>query len=185
MWRRMSATSTGPSIRNARGNARLRSACPRQSRLGCTCAPRPGAEPDGSGTTRTVSASRTTTTRSSSDLDARTRQPTHIRIGCGRVFGSRPVRPTLGECTQRSQAAGFGRRRRPWPRSADIATARKIDVSTPYPVDEPAGVSGPASGADSMPGWPAAVSGRMSIRQPVSRAASRAFCPSRPIARDS
>jgi hypothetical protein len=32
---------------------------------------------------------------------------------------------------------------------------------------------------------PAAVSGRMSIRQPVSRAANRAFCPSRPIARDS
>ena len=28
-------------------------------------------------------------------------------------------------------------------------------------------------------------SGRMSIRQPVSRAASRAFCPSLPIARDS
>ena len=39
------------------------------------------------------------------------------------------------------------------------------------------------------PGWPAsaagsgAVSGRMSIRQPVSRAASRAFWPSLPIAR--
>ncbi len=29
------------------------------------------------------------------------------------------------------------------------------------------------------------VSGRMSIRQPVSRAASRAFCPSLPIASDS
>lgn len=31
----------------------------------------------------------------------------------------------------------------------------------------------------------ASLSGRMSIRQPVSRAASRAFCPSRPIARES
>ena len=33
------------------------------------------------------------------------------------------------------------------------------------------------------PPWPP--SGRMSIRHPVSRAASRAFCPSRPIASDS
>jgi hypothetical protein len=32
---------------------------------------------------------------------------------------------------------------------------------------------------------PGAVSGRMSIRQPVSRAASRAFWPSRPMASDS
>ena len=34
-------------------------------------------------------------------------------------------------------------------------------------------------------GQDGAVSERMSIRQPVSRAASRAFCPSRPMASDS
>lgn len=39
---------------------------------------------------------------------------------------------------------------------------------------------GPPVGAAAGP-----LSGRISIRQPVSRAASRAFCPSRPIAKDS
>ena len=41
-------------------------------------------------------------------------------------------------------------------------------------VDSPAGADCP----------PVGVSGRISMRQPVRRAASRAFCPSRPIARD-
>ena len=41
-----------------------------------------------------------------------------------------------------------------------------------------------ASGSGLGAGQASAVSGRMSMRQPVRRAASRAFCPSRPIASD-
>ncbi len=43
------------------------------------------------------------------------------------------------------------------------------------------------SGASPAPvgGWPGTVSGRMSMRHPVSLAASRAFCPSLPMARES
>jgi hypothetical protein len=46
-----------------------------------------------------------------------------------------------------------------------------------------AGAGEPAAPGGVAP--PVSVSGRMSIRQPVSFAASRAFCPSRPIARES
>lgn len=48
---------------------------------------------------------------------------------------------------------------------------------------EPGHVTHP--GSESQRGGYSAVSGRMSIRQPVRRAASRAFCPSRPIASES
>jgi hypothetical protein len=57
-------------------------------------------------------------------------------------------------------------------------------VSAPFSSDEPLGCyAGPASTADASAA--SAVSGRMSMRQPVSRAARRAFWPSLPMASDS
>ena len=56
------------------------------------------------------------------------------------------------------------------------------------PAESGVAVTSPVSGATAVPdcvsGSDPAVSGRMSMRQPVNRAASRAFCPSRPIASD-
>ena len=70
------------------------------------------------------------------------------------------------------------------PRQPDAGADRRAQAG---PV--PPGAAGSADGAAAAPGAPAAVtrstSGRMSIRQPVSRAASRAFWPSLPMASDS
>jgi hypothetical protein len=77
-----------------------------------------------------------------------------------------------------------------------------VDLEGPGPGDDPQQLGGgrapsaPDAGADrrAQPSPPAgaaaagsgrSTSGRMSIRQPVSRAASRAFCPSLPIASES
>jgi hypothetical protein len=78
---RTAVVSSAPVTRRARGNARRRSARSRQPMVGCRYAPRPGCRDRGSGRHRPSRA----VTRSSSDLTARTRQATHVRVGrrCG------------------------------------------------------------------------------------------------------
>jgi hypothetical protein len=132
--------STGPFTRNARANARLRTAACRQSGRGCSDAPRPGSLPAGSG----INAPATATTRSNSTLAARSRHPTHVRTG----VVDEPL--VTGQCTAPD---GFSP-----PASSDPASLTEV-ASPPSP--------------------------RMSMRQPVNRAASRAFCPSRPMASES
>jgi hypothetical protein len=62
----------------------------------------------------------------------------------------------------------------------DLATTRdEVYRATPSAVGLGAVTAGPSSTIAGL------VSDRMSIRQPVRRAASRAFCPSLPMARDS
>jgi hypothetical protein len=72
-----SAVSRTPTRRNARPNARRRSASAKQAGSGCRCAPRPGSLRPGSG--RSVSP--TATNRSRSVAGTRSRQPTHVRVG--------------------------------------------------------------------------------------------------------
>jgi hypothetical protein len=62
-----------------------------------------------------------------------------------------------------------------------VVATNSVPRGTDPQVYSPAGGAG-ACGATAPPAPP---SGRMSIRHPVSLAASRAFCPSRPIAKDS
>ena len=72
------------------------------------------------------------------------------------------------------------------PRVRDHSTAAVGDPPICDQADSAAVLVVVELGLMSAAGGPAAsVSGRMSIRQPVNRAASRAFCPSRPIANDS
>jgi hypothetical protein len=92
-YRRSALVSSGPGRRNARGNARRRSARSRQPGLGCRDAPRPGSRPRGSG----IQRSSTTTMRSRSLLAARIRQPTQVRSG----RGCPPVRPDTDQSTLR------------------------------------------------------------------------------------
>jgi hypothetical protein len=77
--------SSAPGARNALVNARRRTAWSRQTRAGCTYAPRPGSVPRGSGT----HASPIATMRSRSVLAARCLQPTQVRSGHARA-GVRP-----------------------------------------------------------------------------------------------
>ena len=69
--------SSGPGTRRARGSARRRSARSRQLICGCRYAPRPGCRDRGSGRHTPSRA----VTRSSSDLPARIRHATHVRVG--------------------------------------------------------------------------------------------------------
>jgi hypothetical protein len=154
-WARTAVRSSGPWTRRAVRNARRRWARSRHSTVGCRCAPRPGAVPGGSGTTDLAGPSPTTTTRNRSDLAARARQPRHIRTGRRRVWMSGVGQPTSAESTRKPQES-----------SAPVCSGMRWRPGLAV------GVSG-------------AVSGLMSIRQPVSLAASLAFCPSLPIASDS
>jgi hypothetical protein len=63
-------------VRRARENTRRRRASPRQARLGCRYAPRPGSQARGSGRMMSPTATR----RSKLDLAARSLQPTQVRI---------------------------------------------------------------------------------------------------------
>jgi hypothetical protein len=65
------------SVRSARPKARRRTARSTQSRVGCTHAPRPGAEPEGSGTSPSPPA----TTLSRAERSSRARQPRQVRRG--------------------------------------------------------------------------------------------------------
>ena len=146
-----------PVMRNARPKACRRIAAVRQRSSGCSQAPRPGRQP----VVSTEMAmwpgpAGTATIRSSSTANSRFRQPMHIRTGV------------------RGCAAGPSR----WITAQSTVTTGQFrtslwDYSRAAPPGEPGAVSA------------ASASLRMSMRQPVRRAASRAFCPSLPIARDS
>jgi hypothetical protein len=201
-YRRNALVSSGPGRRKARGNTRRRSARSKQPGSGCRDAPRPGSRPRGSGTHRPS----TTTIRSRSLLAARTRQPTQVRCGHTRPF----ARPDTGQSNPISGSTSNGNpspTRSPavavavgnTPLGPDISASRQRGHHRRRPGGTgtaPAwhrdrdGHAGPQPAAGSSPAAPAAagagaVSGRMSIRQPVSLAARRAFWPSLPIASES
>ncbi len=162
--------SSGPWTFSARGNARRRTASSRQSGVGCRYAPRPGSVPRRSGTQRSPCA----TTRSRSFLAERRRHPTQVRSGQARVR----VRPDTSDSTSPSARP---RRGAGWRWSLQRAGGR------PYSGSAGTSPGGPHASLAERSGRAccSAVSGRMSMRQPVRRAASRAFCPSLPMARES
>ena len=154
---RTAVVSGAPVIRSARPKARRRIAARRHCWLGCSQAPRPGRLPTVSTTTAySPFPLDTAATRSSSTASSRLRHPTHVRTG--------PADPI-----------GPGRR------CAEAEVSRWITAQSTV------SLAGLRNRRGYFPGWPWATSAslRMSIRQPVSRAASRAFCPSLPIASDS
>ncbi|MDQ0845431.1 hypothetical protein QFZ68_005111 [Streptomyces sp. V1I6] len=90
-YRRARAVSSGPWARKALGNARRRTARSKQTKAGCTYAPRPGSVPRSSGT----HSPSITTIRSRSLLAARSRHPTQVRSGHTRAC----VRPDTVKST--------------------------------------------------------------------------------------
>ena len=207
--RRTALTSSGPSNRKARGNARRRSARSRHPDAGCRCAPLPDVLPRSSGTTVEDDPSTTATTRSRSDFVARSRQPTHVRTG-----GTRLIRPQStgwrallansdvgrgAPCgLHASTLVGGGllghgvgtRLQRSRTETARVLQTARDQMHTPRfqrpgcvgaaAATEAGGVAGV-----SAPVGSGASSDRMSMRQPVIRAARRAFWPSLPMARES
>jgi len=182
-------TSTGTCSRRARPNALRRTASSKHSGRGCSHAPRPGIRCPGSGrrcagVVPRASASVAATTRSSADQLSVPRHPTHVRDGSARS----PVR----SATEQSNpyAAGLGPRVHP-----DFRTSRPSETQharRPAPDREVSLVrcrgAGRVAGSGGLVAGQAglvtlSVSGRMSMRHPVSLAARRAFCPSLPIAR--
>jgi hypothetical protein len=174
---RSSASTTIPGDLSARAHALRRVAVSMQVRDGCTHAPRPGSRRRSSRAIPPGSA----TTRTSSVTGARVRQPMQVRSG--RATRSPYPRGRLVRTTQATHSPGPGcgdvmsSSERPI-RETEAAIAQQRNLP---PLD-------PASRRCRVlvrPGYfsAAATSGRMSMRQPVSRAASRAFWPSRPMAR--
>jgi hypothetical protein len=158
---RSTVRSGGPCRRRARRNARRRSARSRHRRSRCRYAPRPGSRSCRSGVSTTTLAGpapfSTATTRSRSDFPARTRQPTQVRRGDrGAALCSTTVYRLLAHA----------------PTEPGGALTSSCDTALPG--------SNPALTGSGPP-----LSGWMSIRHPVNRAASRAFCPSLPIASES
>ncbi len=98
-WRN-AFVSSAPGARNARVNARRRTAWSRQTSAGCTYAPRPGSVPRGSGTHSSLIA----TMRSRSALAARSRHPTQVRSGHARTR----VRPDTAKSTSPYRPHPFG-----------------------------------------------------------------------------
>ncbi len=174
---RSSPVSSGPSVRKARGNARRRTASSRQAGVGCTYAPRPGSVPRRSGTQRSpVSA-----TRSKPSRAERCRHPTHVRSGQGRAH----VRPdTIDSTSPYPPCSGRGRSRCSGARGAPVITTPP-GTTAHRPAAFPVAVRPGRPGQSPAASGSGSVSERMSMRQPVSRAASRAFCPSLPMANDS
>lgn len=99
-YRRNTFVSSAPGARNARVNARRRTAWSRQTWAGCTYAPRPGSVPRGSGTHASLIA----TMRSSSVLAARSRHPTQVRSGHAPAC----VRPDTAKSTSPYRPHPFG-----------------------------------------------------------------------------
>jgi len=177
-----------PAVRKARGNARRRLASSRQARLGCRYAPRPGSRARGSGWMASPAATR----RSRLDLTARSLQPTQVRItgipgACrsARVAITDPVyrvrtSPIPGEnCADEPGEPGAAG-------ETDEADAySEVWVMGPPPGCSGDGAAGPAEEETAGSSAGTAASDLISMRQPVSLAASLAFCPSLPIASDS
>ncbi len=101
-YRRNAFVSSGPGARSALVNARRRTARSRQTRAGCTYAPRPGSVPRGSGAHSPSAA----TVRSRSILAARSRHPTQVRSGHARAC----VRPDTLKSTSPHRPHPFGAR---------------------------------------------------------------------------
>ena len=167
------AVSSGPGTRSARGNAERRSARSRHSGAGCSQAPRPGSRRRGSG----VSTPCTTTTRNRPSADALVRHPTQVRTG---PDGWSLVRGGGRTCRSRARVEGRCRSVAAAPaRVLRTGGARRSGVdrrSGPRPTPAPRRPRRAPRGSASL---------RMSMRHPVSRAASRAFCPSLPMASES
>ncbi|MEY9942437.1 hypothetical protein ABH932_007226 [Streptacidiphilus sp. MAP5-52] len=190
-YRSSAVVSSGPCRRNARGNARRRSADARQPDSGCRYAPRPGNVPRGSGT----HAPSTAVTRSRSCLADRFRHPTQVRSGHAAVrvrpdtskstplMVLDPTRLSAGDQALRHRAAPLRHVRAtsgPRPRRGGVGSGSRA-TRTSGPALRRCGDRRGQAPAASSP----SVSGRMSIRHPVSRAARRAFWPSLPMASDS
>jgi hypothetical protein len=117
-----------------------------------------------------------TTRRSKLDFAARALQPTQVRSGFFPVSVS-SARAVIAFLVYRVTVSGVpgevrGTRE---PRAASYASAEAPAALAASPAE--------ARGAGAEA--PTAPSERMSMRQPVSRAASRAFCPSLPMASES
>ncbi len=145
--------------RRARPNARRRSARSRHPTRGCNHAPLPGRRCRRSG----ISIPSTATIRSSVEAEAFSRQPTHVRCGPWPATPAEPAADAdIEEIPFRHNGVG------------------RDDIARPNPPSlPPRHTSGsPARGAvdqSRVGGTAGAASLRMSMRQPVSRAASRAF----------
>ena len=167
-----------PVMRNARANARRRIAACKHCWSGCNHAPRPGRLPALSTVTaHSPFPADTATTRSSSTASSRLRQPMHVRTGpsvrrCAEAEVSRWItaQSTVTSCANRNA------------RPADLRVAFFLLAAL---IPGPLRSSPPkpylswtapwvAPGFDGLSGC-AAASLRMSMRQPVRRAASRAF----------
>jgi hypothetical protein len=177
-WERYEASgavSSEPETRSARENTRRRCASSKHARLGCRYAPLPGCRAWGSGTMPFPA----TTRRSKLDFAARALHPTQVRTGFFPVSGS-STRAVIAYLVYRVAMSGVpGEVRVPGSsRPRDYASAEASAALAPSAVSA---VEARGAGAEA----PTAPSERMSIRQPVSRAASRAFCPSLPMASDS
>ena len=198
-----SAPASGtPEMRNARPKARRRSASAKHLGSGWRWAPRPGNLRAGSGMSRNrppagPASPATATILSSSCAGARFRQPTQVRTQgafrasaafialcvtgkciappAGTVISGVPIvnvsLSTLGSFPPALLGGWWGPRAGP---VGGVETRGQRD-----------GTLLPAAGSLPAVGRSGSASDRMSIRQPVSRAASRAFCPSRPIASES
>ncbi len=94
-----------PVMRNARTNARRRSAASRHCWSGCSHAPRPGRLPaESTVTAQLPGLSETAATRSSSTASSRFRHPTHVRTGpsglrCARVWSTEVSRWITAQST--------------------------------------------------------------------------------------
>ena len=130
--------SSGPATRRARGSARRRSARSRQLICGCRYAPRPGCRDRGSGRHTPSRA----VTRSSSDLPARIRHATHVRIGS-------PSWADESESSVEVTAGPNPRSRRP---SAPCRTGYRCAIQS---VEPPGGRSGPPCRWPARAGSPA------------------------------
>ncbi len=117
------------------------------------------------------------------DLEA-VRRGMHVRPAPGKA--------AMGVCDQVSAHRHHAQQltcRHPNP-AADAGADRRAQPCSPGPLDLPGsldlpGPSDPPGSAADGTDSPATTSGRMSMRQPVRRAARRAFCPSLPIASES
>ena len=142
-----------------------------------------------------MTASPMATRRSRLDFAARSLQPTQVRTG--KVPGSggldRTAIPNSSlpchhvQGTRQCDPGHPDYRARPSDRAL-LAAGQEADAVPALPPTRPAPASRPTSpawrGTGPGDGSATAASDLMSIRQPVSRAASRAFCPSLPMASD-
>jgi hypothetical protein len=160
------ARLSGPSVRNARGNVRRRRASSRHARLGCRYAPRPGSRACGSGRMSSPAATR----RSRLDLTARSLQPTQVRV-TGMPADRLPARCSVRTVIPLTSL--------PRPRTPGTGADHAPGAGPQAGSTSEAAPAGAEPTADS-----GLASDLMSIRHPVSRAASRTFCPSLPMARE-